>query len=134
MTTSNIVPDMPHLSFTASTSKSDRKASRLYVSVSGENIIQNLENRFDRPVKEYRRLLAPVLQLLSRAVPFNPIEPVIKARWSQKAGCSCGCSPGFILDRKVQLDGTWRGNDIHVTIAAATPDGLLNSGNPRVLR
>ena len=65
--------------------------SRLYVDVN-ENVLENLENRFNRPVSEYRRLLKPVFKAMG-----------VKARWSQKAGCSCGCSPGFILDRPVKL-------------------------------
>lgn len=34
----------------------------------------------------------------------------VKPRFSKKAGCSCPCSPGFILD------GTWGFVDYHVTV------------------
>lgn len=30
--------------------------------------------------------------------------PEAKASWSWKAGCSCGCSPGFILDKGYGMD------------------------------
>lgn len=116
-----------NLSYTATTSRIDRKQqkSRLYLSVANENILEHLQNRFDRPVNEYKKLIAPVLKMLG----------VEKARWSQKAGCSCGCSPGFILDRKVQVGQSgvksvynWEsGHDIHVTIAGAPK----NDGHPR---
>mgnify|MGYP003608556219 FL=1 len=39
-------------------------------------------------------------------------------KFSYKAGCSCGCSPGFILDGRV-TDGIWN-SDIHLS----TLDGL----------
>lgn len=38
-----------------------------------------------------------------------------KVTFSYKAGCSCGCSPGFILDGTVREDG-WN-VDIHVITA-----------------
>jgi hypothetical protein len=35
---------------------------------------------------------------------------VAELKWSQKAGCSCGCSPGFI-------DTAWQlRSDLHITI------------------
>jgi hypothetical protein len=36
------------------------------------------------------------------------------ARWSWKAGCSCGCSPGFILEGQ----GIPRGHDVFITARA----------------
>lgn len=111
---------MQQLSFRGSCSRIERwstKQSRLFVSVEGENVLEHLRNRFDRPVAEYKRLLAPILQSLG----------VKKVRWSQKAGCSCGCSPGFVLDRKVFINDSFRGNDLFVTITGAP----VNQGNPR---
>lgn len=109
--------------FEASVSKIDKWSttkSRLFLWVEDEDVFENLQNRRDRLVTEYKKLLAPVFQMLG----------VNKARWSQKAGCSCGCSPGFILDRKVHITDSIFGNDIHVTITCAPK----NAGNPRDLK
>jgi hypothetical protein len=63
--------------------------ARLYISPEGENLLGNLMNRRCRPVELYRTVLPEIFEK------FN-IHPS-SVRWSQKAGCSCGCSPGFIL-------------------------------------
>jgi len=63
---------------------------RLYISVDSESMAENFAFRFDRPVAEYRKLLPQILAALG-------LPADTKAAWSQKAGCSCGCSPGFIL-------------------------------------
>lgn len=70
--------------------KSFNKAPRVYVRVNDESIFDNLTNRRNRPVKLFR-------QAASKALTENGIYPK-KLRWSQYAGCSCPCSPGFILD------------------------------------
>lgn len=56
-----------------------------------ETIIENLENRRNRPYTEYRKLLPEVFEKLG--IPANT-----KASWRQNAGCSCGCSPAFIVE------------------------------------
>lgn len=62
---------------------------RVYVSVADESLAENLENRRNRPVKVYRDIVKQAL---------NEIEVgVEKLLWSQYAGCTCACSPGFIL-------------------------------------
>lgn len=68
------------------------KRPRVYFFIEGENILQNLQDRFSRPHQEYRKLLPEVY----RQAGIDQENPT--ATWSQKAGCSCGCSPGFILD------------------------------------
>lgn len=79
-----------------------------------ESILDGLALRHDRPFDEYRKLLPEVFKALG-------IEPV-KARWSQRAGCSCPCSPGFILD--VALGGivsvTYGGRDDEAEKVAKT--------------
>lgn len=77
---------------------------RIYIFLSGETIWENLDARWDRPYREYRKLLPEIYGL------FN-IPADAKASWSQKAGCSCGCSPGFILDGYYYSE-----NDMFVTI------------------
>ena len=61
--------------------------SRVYVFPEGETILENLfGGRQNRPYKMYRELL-------------KDFVPMQGARWSRTAGCGCGCSPGFILER-----------------------------------
>lgn len=67
--------------------------SILYFFPVGETLIDNLAERRRRPVKEYRKLIPEVC----KAVGINHEEGNLKFSWSQKAGCSCGCSPGFII-------------------------------------
>lgn len=67
--------------------------SRIYFDVSDETILDNLANRKSRPYTEYRKLLPTVFEALE----FDPSDPNLKASWSQYAGCSCPCSPGFVI-------------------------------------
>ena len=80
----------------------DNKAAqvRVYFFPKDESILDNLLNRRSRPQEEYRKLLPDVFKELN----IRNTGPV---RWSQKAGCSCGCSPGFIV-------GGLRGYDVFV--------------------
>ena len=65
---------------------------RLFVHNPHETLIENLNGRWHRPHKQYKEELLPtVFKFLS--LPF-----CTGAHWNQKAGCSCGCSPGFVLD------------------------------------
>lgn len=66
-----------------------RKKTRIYFHPEGESILENLANRRNRPYNEYRRLLDDVF----REVGIRPK----RVNWSRYAGCSCGCSPGFIV-------------------------------------
>jgi hypothetical protein len=58
-------------------------------------------DRWKKPYKEYRKLLPDIF----KRVGWGPS----KVNWSQYAGCSCGCSPGFIVKGV-------KGLDIHVDI------------------
>lgn len=71
--------------------KSERRGmkSRIFFFHNNESILDNLINRHDRPQKAYRQLLPQIMEQNG----FNG-----KVRWSQRAGCSCPCSPGFIVD------------------------------------
>ena len=77
---------------------------RIHFFPEGESIFQNLCFRHDRPYEIYRQFLPRVLEALG-------LPPDTSCRWSQKAGCSCGCSPGFI----VQYDGVVH-KDAYVTV------------------
>ncbi len=82
---------------------------RVYFHHDGETVLENLHKRRGRPVWDYRALLPKVFDMVQDQIDisFDKVEH----RWSQKAGCSCGCSPGFILSGAETL---W--HDIHVTI------------------
>ena len=64
---------------------------RLHIWPQNESILQNLVNRTSRPHKLYREILPEIFK--KAGLPAST-----RASWSQKAGCRCGCSPGFVLD------------------------------------
>lgn len=69
----------------------DKKA-RVYIFPKGESVWDNLMNRHSRPATVYKKEVIPhVLTAMGLASDT-------KVRWSQTAGCGCGCSPGFIID------------------------------------
>jgi len=80
--------------------------SRAYVFTEGETILENLEGRRRRPVKAFKAILLQAHPELEG-----------KVRWSQTAGCGCGCSPGFIINHTVRADDH-RPADIFLTITA----------------
>lgn len=65
------------------------KRGRVYLFPEGETILENLCNRRTHPVADYKKLMPEILERAG--------IPAQKVSWSQKCGCSCGCSPGFIL-------------------------------------
>jgi hypothetical protein len=85
---------------------------RLYVSPEDESFAENFVYRTTRPWRLYRKALPMILKHFG-------LPETTKASWSQHAGCSCPCSPGFILDRM-------GGYDLFVTITA--DDELKNDG------
>jgi len=84
--------------------KDASKATRVYVWPKGETILENLENRRERPYTVYRKEVIPAV-LAKLGLPSDT-----KVRWSQYAGCSCPCSPGFIIDAD-------RGKFVSVTVS-----------------
>lgn len=79
---------------------------RIYVWIKDENVLENLQKRHSRPYNEYRKLFPDIVRRIG-------LKADIKANWSQKAGCSCGCSPAFI----VRNPGELRLNkDLHVLV------------------
>ena len=65
--------------------------TRVYCFLVGESLHQNLVERFSRPHDLYKKTIA------QRLVKMGLISSPKDLSWSQTAGCSCGCSPGFIL-------------------------------------
>ena len=68
----------------------DWDKARVYVSTADFNVLDDLTNRFRRPYDAWRPRVLDVLKVLG--------YEDVRLRWSQKAGCSCGCSPGFIIE------------------------------------
>jgi len=82
---------MKFIEATCKRTETYRKTCLVYVDVEGESILENLGNRFSRPVNLYKPAALAALEY-TYGVPASSI----KLAWSQKAGCRCGCSPGFI--------------------------------------
>ena len=83
--------------------------TRIYIFLEGETVWQNLENRHERPYTIYKKELLPQIleQLKAQGIDLTGQ----KISWSQRAGCNCGCSPGFVVSNH-------RGKEIYVTITA----------------
>jgi len=81
--------------------------SVVYVHVKNESLWDDFANRTSRPHTAWK-------PFVERALREHGFE-FSKLTWSQKAGCSCPCSPGFIVST-----GT-RGHDLWVTIEADEP-------------
>ena len=84
-----------------------RIKTRVYIWPEGETVIQNLMARRSRPLNEYRGLLREAFRKM------DVDQSRVTYRWSQKAGCGCGCSPGFIVDG---WDPALDGKDVHVSV------------------
>lgn len=88
--------------------------NKIYVWPDGESIVENLQNRRNRPHTTYKKEVIPaMLEKLKKEQPdvYNIIKDH-KWSWNQSCGCSmCPCSPGFVGDVKSD-----RVMDIHVTI------------------
>lgn len=89
------------------------KPTRIFLFPVVESVIENLANRTSRPLGLYRKLIP---QILTQAG-----LPQQKVRWSQYAGCSCPCSPGFICEE------SW-GSDIFVDVGSGTASARVAAG------
>lgn len=88
-------------------------APRMYVGVKHETLLENLMNRKRRPYNVYKTLL--------RGSVLAQVFDLGKLTWSQYAGCSCPCSPGFVLPHQaLSLGGrTFTHFDVWVTFLGA---------------
>jgi len=96
---------------------------RVYVHVKDESVLENFAKRFDRPITLYREAAKLGLEKLNISG---------KLRWSQKAGCSCGCSPGFILKEQGGDGLPVKPFDIWVSIVDSEPEPLTERGAARL--
>lgn len=78
--------------------------SKIYVFTKGESVLENLQNRRERPHTVYRKMILEQY-------------PELKGRigWRQNAGCGCGCSPGFVVDTALR-DANNRVYDMFLTV------------------
>lgn len=69
---------------------------RIYIFREGETLLQNILQRYTRPYDFYKKEVIPKIkdQLKEEGIDLD----TLKISWNQYAGCSCGCSPGFILN------------------------------------
>ena len=74
------------------------KQTRIYVWPQGESVMDNLMNRKRRPYTAFKKEVIPTV-LEKMGLPADT-----RVRWSQYAGCSCPCSPGFIVDGDSRRD------------------------------
>lgn len=82
--------------------------SRVFLHFKGETILDNINNRTQRPSTTLKPLVKQALE--AAGIPFT------KIRWSQKAGCRmCPCSPGFIIENE-----EWEGKDYTLTVTDKT--------------
>lgn len=96
-------------------SRGDRNHKvRLYVWPDNESFAENFVYRASRPWRVYRKMLPAILKHFG-------LPETTKASWSQRAGCSCPCSPGFVLDYM----GSY---DLCVSVAADDPEVVKNDG------
>ena len=82
-----------------------RQTGHAYFFIKNESIMENLQNRRSRPQKEYRKLLKEALFGQLECTPHQ----IGRITWSQRCGCSCGCSPGF------RIEGFY-GRDIYIDV------------------
>ena len=94
--------------------KINRKCPRVYFFEKNESILAHLNRRHYRLPQEYRKLLPQIYDQLD-----FPLS--VKSKWSQYTGCSCPCSPGFIL--KLPNDFSYE-QDIFVTVVMDLDEAL----------
>ena len=93
---------------------------RIYIFQDNYNVLNDLisGDRYNRPHTAYRKLI------LSQILEQSNYPAGTKVKWSQYAGCSCPCSPGFIVN------GIPNKEDVFVTITATAPEHVLSGNSP----
>jgi hypothetical protein len=96
--------------------KATNRKTRIYVSATEDfNVVEDLENRLRRPYLLWKPRVLEVLHQLG-------IDG-LRLRWSQNAGCTCACSPGFIVEGHMAQSARAytfaRGGDVWITLTNA---------------
>ena len=101
----------------SSSNRGYRTKARVYVSSDSTfNIIEDLSNRRRRPFRQWRVGAAAAIAASGLDIDTT------RMGWDQNAGCSCGCSPGFVLDNRRPVtvnDEMVYYYDVHVTLKGA---------------
>ena len=82
---------------------------KIYIWPEGETLLDNIMNRNSRPIKAYRKAMESALD--SMEIDRSKLD----IKWSRRAGCGCGCSPGFIVNG---WDVKLPHKDLHVTVTS----------------
>lgn len=82
-----------------------KNRSRVYIWIDDEGTVENLVNRVNRPVALWKKIALAGLREFGLT-----IESIGGLQWSQYAGCSCACSPGFIVKQNLT------GYDFHINV------------------
>lgn len=99
---------------------------RMYVDVADEEtLLDNLMNRKRRPYNVYKTLIHGSL--------LNQVFNLGKLRWSQRAGCSCPCSPGFILPKQTLNIGGHTFSEFDVWVKIENAPSVDETKAPRQL-
>ena len=85
--------------------------TRIFIHITASSVLEHILSRYVNPVKLYKKFLPTILQQSNMAKNLT-------IKWSQKAGCQCGCSPGFIVEGH-------QGQNLFVTI----PTKILSTIN-----
>lgn len=87
----------------ASERRNTSRHARIHLFPKDYNVLDDFEKRWGnkRTNREYVNQLR--IQVLPQIVKQYNISDVSKIQWSSKAGCACGCSPGFIVHEDVAV-------------------------------
>jgi hypothetical protein len=83
--------------------------------------VRGVDLEVDKAYDRYNRSLVRIMKSWAVEAQEQGLIPEGTLKFSNKAGCSCLCSPGFILS------DTWSDVDYHVTLTEATPVEEENS-------
>lgn len=91
----------------------DAEENRLYAAVTDHTKKDPALAKFQRDSARTARArllsvlpaLAEALRASGHSVSFKALDSGLDARFSRKAGCSCPCSPGFVLNDLLIVDG-----------------------------
>lgn len=97
---------------------------RVFVWVKDESIFENLQNRTTRPTEQYRLIALGALKQAGFDIDS------FKLVWSQKAGCSCPCSPGFVIKPNTE-SAKWDTAFMNFSVQIERHEDLLNNGTYR---
>ncbi len=94
----------------------DAEENRLFAAIPDMAVKDKALASFQRAAVKTARVglleLLPVIADALRAAGHTVVSVPTEAKFSKKAGCAmCPCSPGFVLDTRLNVDG--RGVDLH---------------------